>query len=78
MLTEPDVLNSLRETLETKGIKYNTAEISMIPKTTVRVAGKSAQQALKLLELLEDHDDIQSVYSNFDIDDEEMAQLQAS
>jgi YebC/PmpR family DNA-binding regulatory protein len=78
ILTEPDVLNSLRETLETKGIKYNTAEISMIPKTTVRVAGKSAQQALKLLELLEDHDDIQSVYSNFDIDDEEMAQLQAS
>jgi YebC/PmpR family DNA-binding regulatory protein len=78
ILIEPDVLNSLRETLETKGIKYNTAEISMIPKTTVRVAGKSAQQALKLLELLEDHDDIQSVYSNFDIDDEEMAQLQAS
>lgn len=78
ILIEPDVLNSLRETLETKGIKYNTAEISMIPKTTVRVAGKNAQQALKLLELLEDHDDIQSVYSNFDIDDEEMAQLQAS
>ena len=50
----------------------------MMPKTTVKVTGKSAQQALKLLDLLEDHDDVQSVYSNLDVDDEEMAQFQAS
>jgi YebC/PmpR family DNA-binding regulatory protein len=78
ILTEPDGLNGLREALEEKGITYNTAEVSMMPKTTVKVTGKSAQQALKLLDLLEDHDDVQSVYSNLDVDDEEMAQFQAS
>ncbi len=78
ILTEPDKLNALREALEAKGIAYNTAEVSMMPKTTVKVAGKNAQQALKLLDLLEDHDDVQSVYSNLDVDDEEMAQFQAS
>ncbi|MEN6472558.1 MAG: YebC/PmpR family DNA-binding transcriptional regulator [Syntrophaceae bacterium] len=78
ILTEPDGLNGLREALEAKGIVYNTAEVSMLPKTTVKVSGKSAQQALRLLDLLEDHDDIQSVYSNLDVDDEEMEQFQAS
>jgi len=78
ILTEPDGLNGLREALEAKGIAYNTAEVSMMPKTTVKVTGKSAQQALKLLDMLEDHDDVQSVYSNLDVDDEEMAQFQAS
>jgi YebC/PmpR family DNA-binding regulatory protein len=78
ILTEPDGLNGLREALEAKGVAYNTAEVSMLPKTTVKVSGKAAQQALKLLDLLEDHDDVQSVYSNLDVDDEEMDQFQAS
>lgn len=78
ILTDPDGLNAVREALEAKGIAYNTAEVSMIPKTTIKLTGKPAQQALKLLDMLEEHDDVQSVYSNFDIDDEEMAQLQAS
>jgi YebC/PmpR family DNA-binding regulatory protein len=77
ILTEPGELEKVREELEAKSIAYTSAEVSMIPTNVVKITGKSAQQLLKLLELLEDHDDVQSVYSNFDIDDEEMAQLQA-
>jgi YebC/PmpR family DNA-binding regulatory protein len=76
ILSEPSVLEDVRAALEEKGIAYLSAEVSMIPKDTVKITGKSAQQLLKLMDLLEEHDDIQSVSSNFDIDDEEMAQLQ--
>ncbi len=76
ILTEPSMLEDVRAALEEKNIAYTSAEVSMIPKDTVKVTGKSAQQVLKLMSLLEDHDDIQNVSSNFDIDDEEMAQFQ--
>jgi YebC/PmpR family DNA-binding regulatory protein len=76
ILTEPSMLEDVRTALEEKKIAYSSAEVSMIPKDTVKVTGKSAQQVLKLMELLEEHDDIQSVSSNFDIDDEEIAQFQ--
>lgn len=76
ILTEPSMLEDVRAALEEKNIAYTSAEVSMIPKDTVKVTGKSAQQVLKLMGLLEDHDDIQSVSSNFDIDDEEMDQFQ--
>ncbi len=76
ILTEPSMLEDVRAALEEKKIAYTSAEVSMIPKDTVKVTGKSAQQVLKLMSLLEDHDDIQTVSSNFDIDDEEMAQFQ--
>jgi len=76
ILTDPDDLENLRLALEEKGIKYNILEVSMIPKNTVKVSGKTAEQTLKLLEALEDLEDVQAVYSNFDIDDEEIAQMQ--
>jgi len=47
----------------------------MIPKSTVPVTGKKAEQMLRLMEALEDHDDVQHVYSNFDISDEEMEKI---
>jgi YebC/PmpR family DNA-binding regulatory protein len=72
----PDDLENLRSALEAKGIKYNQLEVQMIPQTNVKLTGKAAQQTLKLLDLLEDLDDVQSLSSNFDVDDEEMAQLQ--
>jgi YebC/PmpR family DNA-binding regulatory protein len=72
----PEDLESLRSVLESKGIKYNQLEVQMIPKTNVKLTGKAAQQTLKLLDALEDLEDVQSLSSNFDIDDEEMAQLQ--
>ncbi len=51
------------------------AEVSMIPQNTVKVEGKSAQQVLKLMEALDDHDDVQSVASNFNIPNEIMQKV---
>ena len=52
-----------------------SAEVSMIPKTTVKLEGKEAEQMLRLLESIEDNDDVQNVYANFDISDEEMEKV---
>lgn len=74
--TSPESIELLRSALEAKGIKYNQLEVQMIPQTNVKLTGKAAQQTLKLLDALEDLDDVQALSSNFDVDDEEMAQLQ--
>jgi len=68
--TTPETFEDVRNAIEKAGIKLTLAEISMIPQTTVAVKGKEAQQVLHLLEALDEHDDIQNVYSNFDIPDE--------
>ena len=57
----------MQQALETAKIKYASAEQSMIPTTTVPIAGKEAAQVLRLVDMLEDHDDVQTVYANFDI-----------
>lgn len=75
LYTDPASLESVRTALESKNVKIESAEISMIPNTTVKLSGKDAESMLKLIENLEDNDDVQKVHSNFDIDDEEMAKL---
>jgi transcriptional/translational regulatory protein YebC/TACO1 len=75
LYTDPSSLESVRSALESKNVKIEKAEISMIPQTTVKLSGKDAETMLKLIENLEDNDDVQKVHSNFDIDDEEMAKL---
>jgi transcriptional/translational regulatory protein YebC/TACO1 len=57
-----------------KGIEPMTAEISMIPQNYVKVEGKAAQQVVKLMEALDEHDDVQHVYANFDIEESELAE----
>ncbi len=69
----PDTFEDVREALEKNNIKADSAEITMLPKTTVELEGKPAEQMLRLLEALEDNDDVQNVYANFDISEEEMA-----
>ncbi|MBN1636575.1 MAG: YebC/PmpR family DNA-binding transcriptional regulator [Deltaproteobacteria bacterium] len=76
ILSAPEDIEVLREALEKNNITYNSLEVQMIPQTNVKLTGKHAQQALKLLDALEDLEDVQSISSNFDIDDEELAQLQ--
>jgi len=73
--TEANSLEAVRSALEKKNISVGSAEISMIPQTIVKVTGKDAENILKLMENLEDHEDVQKVHSNFDIDDEEMSRL---
>jgi len=56
-------------------IEVSTSEITMLPQTYVKLEGKDAQQMLRLVEGLEDHEDVQHVYSNFDIDQNELEQV---
>ncbi len=63
----------MRTALEAKKIAVQEAEIAMLPKNSVHVEGKNAEAVLKLMEELEDLDDVQKVESNFDIDVAEMA-----
>jgi len=65
----------VKKSFEEQDIKYDLAEVSMIPQNTVKLDEKQAQQMLKLMDALEDSDDVQNVYANFDIDEEIMDSL---
>lgn len=75
--TAPDNFETVKQTLETKGITLEEAEIQLIPENTVKVDGKDAEHVLKLMEVLEEHEDVQHVYANFDIDEKVLASLNA-
>ena len=60
----------LRRTLEGRGVPIQSAEVTYVPQSTIRLEGKDAQQVLRLVEGLEELDDVQHVYANFDIPDE--------
>jgi YebC/PmpR family DNA-binding regulatory protein len=66
----PQDLEGLRRTLEGRGVPIVSAEVTYVPQSTVRLDGKDAQQVLRLVEGLEELDDVQHVYANFDIPDE--------
>jgi transcriptional/translational regulatory protein YebC/TACO1 len=70
IVTQPEDFAAVRESIENGKIPVASAEVAMIPKTTMKLDGKEAEQTLSLIEDLEDHDDIQSVAANFDIPDE--------
>ncbi len=72
VITEPSSFEKVKMAIENAGIRYTLAEITMIPKTTVKIDGKHAQQMLTLMENLEDNEDVNHVYANFDISDEVM------
>ena len=65
----PGDLQRVREALEQAGIKIAVAEATMVPQSTVNLEGKEAEQMMKLMDALEDHDDVQNVYANFEIDE---------
>jgi len=75
VLTDPADFIEVREALAAKGLKWENAEITMIPQTMVKLEGKPAEQMLKLMDKLEDNDDVQNVFANFDISDEDIAQI---
>jgi YebC/PmpR family DNA-binding regulatory protein len=72
ILTTPDNFDAVRSALESAKIPTAAAEISMMPQNYVKLEGKHAQTMLKLMESLEDHEDIQNVWSNFDIDETDL------
>jgi len=75
VITDPAEFEAVKETIDTANIPSTLAEISMIPKNTVKLEGKKAQQMLNLMQTLEDNDDVSNVYANFDIPDEVMEAL---
>ena len=75
--TAMDQFNAVHKVLEEKSIPMEVAELTALPSTTVPVDEKNGKTLLKLMDLLEDHDDVQKVYSNFDISDEVMAAIEA-
>jgi YebC/PmpR family DNA-binding regulatory protein len=68
VVTDPGSFQGVKDALEQAGIPMVSAKLDKIPQNTVRVEGKDASQVLKLAEALEEHDDVQNVYANFDID----------
>jgi YebC/PmpR family DNA-binding regulatory protein len=75
VLSPPEVHEAVLEALRKAAIPTTSAEIAMVPKNLIMLEGKSASGMLKLNEALEEHDDVQNVYSNFDIDEKEMEAL---
>ena len=75
--TPPNAYEEVKKKLEEAGFKSTYAEVTMVPQNTVRLSGKEAEQMLRLMEALEDSEDVQKVYANFDIADEEMERLSA-
>ncbi len=77
VFTSPQNFEKVKQAIEAKGIKPQDAEITMVPSSTIKLIGNDAKQLLSLIDSLEEHDDVQHVYANFDIPDELMDQLAA-
>jgi len=75
ILSAPEAHEAVLNALEKAGIPTESAEIAMIPKNTVKLEGKNAQAMLKLYDVLEEHDDVQNVYGNYEVDEEEVEAL---
>jgi len=75
IITSPKDFEAVKGAIEAKGVKMEVAEITMMPQTYVKLIGKEAEQMVRLMDTLEDNDDVQNVYANFDIPDEVMAQM---
>jgi len=72
---EPAVFEKVKEAIKAAGIEAESAEVTKIPTSTIRIVGDQAKSMLELMEMLEDHEDIQAVHANFDIPDEEMEKI---
>jgi YebC/PmpR family DNA-binding regulatory protein len=73
IITSPESFERVQSAVKSAGIEPQVAEVSMVPQNYIKLEGSSAQQMLRLMEAMEDHDDVQKVYANFDIDEAEMA-----
>ena len=76
VLTTPENFEAVKQAFDDKGWSYVSAEITKIPQNTIKLEGKEAEQMLRLMEKIEDSDDVQNVYANFDIDMELLERLQ--
>ena len=75
VVTESSSFLDVRDAMTQAGLKYETAEVTMIPSTQTVLEGKQAETMLKMMDSLEDNDDVQNVYANFDISEDELAKI---
>jgi YebC/PmpR family DNA-binding regulatory protein len=72
IVSSPEAFEPVRDVIKSTGVELASAEVAMLPRNYVKLVGKTARQMVKLMELLEDHDDVQHVWSNFDIEAKEI------
>lgn len=77
VITSFESFEDVKDAIEKAGIEYTEAQVTMVPQNTVKLVGSKAESMIKLMMALEDHDDIQNVYANFDIDDDIMEKMSA-
>jgi len=75
ILSPPEAHEAVLEALQKAKIDTTSAEVAMVPKNLMKLEGKNASAMLRLSEVLEEHDDVQNVYSNFDVDESELAAM---
>jgi YebC/PmpR family DNA-binding regulatory protein len=78
VLTPPESFEAVREALTKAGVTPDSGEVGWVPQNYVKLAGSQAAQMLRLIEALEEHDDVQKVSANFDIDEKEMQAVMAA
>ncbi len=75
VVTDPSDFEAVRNALEEQGLKHQSAEVTMIPQNMTPIEGKQAESLMKMIDALEDNDDVQNVHANFDLSDEEMERI---
>ncbi|MBW1785622.1 MAG: YebC/PmpR family DNA-binding transcriptional regulator [Deltaproteobacteria bacterium] len=75
VITDPSDFEAVKQAIEDANMAYTVGEVTKIPKNTVKLEGKKARQMVNLMQALEDHDDVSTVYANFDIPDDVMEAL---
>ena len=75
VITPPEEFETVKSAIDGAGLTYENAEVTMIPQNSVKIEGKEAEHMIRLMEALEDSDDVQNVYSNFDVSEELMMSL---
>jgi transcriptional/translational regulatory protein YebC/TACO1 len=78
VVTPPEKMEKVRDALVAGGITPASAEVAFVPQNYVKLTGQQAQQMLRMMETMEEHDDVQHVYANFDIDEKEIQAAVAS
>ena len=75
VVTDPTEFETVKNDLEQQGLKYQSAEVTMIPQNLNPITGSQAESLMKMIDVLEDNDDVQNVHANFDISDDEMERI---
>ena len=77
VLSDPAAFDAVKSALDAAKVPYTSAEVTMVPQNYIKLGSDDAEKMLRLMDALEDHDDVQKVYANFDIPDEIMEKLSA-